>query len=251
MSPPTPQTQNITLQKISAVLFDLDGTLAHTAPDLCSALNRLLLEEGRQPVHIDDICSGISCGGANILNRFFGSDADRERQQYLLERFLDYYDDILCTETRLYPGVDEVLQHLNQKEITWGIVTNKRKRFALPLVSQLFDKHLHDCLVCGDTTPSPKPAPEPLLHAADILNVNARDCVYVGDSKNDITAAHAAGMYPVAVRYGYGNYSSTPDDWGAHIVLQEITELRDWLNDVTHPKADQANGADGADGMTK
>ena len=206
------------------VLFDFDGTLADTAADLGNALNRMRIERGLPGVPIDDVRPHASSGARGLLRVGFGlrpGDADYASMR---ETFLAYYGERVCVDTRLFPGIADLLQALESHGIAWGIVTNKPARFTLAIISAL---HLTPaCTVCGDTTPHPKPHPAPLLLAEERLSLATERCCYVGDDLRDIQAARAAQMRAVAVEYGYsGIDNGSPATWNADALIAHPQEL--------------------------
>lgn len=211
-----------------AVLFDLDGTLADTAPDLGGALNRLRARAGLPPLPIVELARVASSGARGMigygLDRHPG-DADYET---LRLAFLDEYAGALTRDSRLFDGVAELLQALAARGLRWGIVTNKAMVYAEPVVQGL---GLGGCavLVAGDSTPHPKPHPAPLLAASAALGLAPADCVYVGDDERDIQAAHAAGMPGVAAAYGYLGLGTPLAAWGAEAAIDRPLELLDLL----------------------
>lgn len=210
---------------IRAVLFDLDGTLADTAGDLALALNRLRLEHQFAPLPLERTRPYTSSGARGLLKIGFDLDPDDASYALMKERFLDLYGESLCVHTQLFEGMAELLGELDRKTIAWGIVTNKSKRFTEPLV-RLLDLHTRAaCIVSGDTTAKPKPAPDPLLHAAEVLRVDASACLYVGDDVRDVQSARAAGMPVIAAGWGYLGTEGDPSQWGADAVVDRPVEI--------------------------
>lgn len=202
----------------AAVLFDLDGTFADTAPDLGRAINAMRTARGLAPVPLDDTRRVTSLGARGLLGVGFGMGPDHADYAAMREEFLRIYENNLCCDTALFPGMAELIDEIEGRGIRWGIVTNKAERFALPLLLQLGYSKRAACIVGGDTTPHMKPHPAPLLAAAKMIDCVAEQCIYVGDDERDIQAGRAAGMQTIAVRFGYLN-GSNPDAWGAsHIV---------------------------------
>lgn len=210
---------------LKAVLFDLDGTLADTAPDLAGAINRLLAEHGHSAIALEHTRRHTSSGARGMIGASFGFKPDHHDYPRLRERFLDLYEEALCVETTLFPGMHELLDRIESASLAWGIVTNKAARFTDPLVEALGIAARAGCIVSGDTTPHTKPHPEPLLHAARKLALDPRACVYIGDDLRDIQAARAAGMLAVAARYGYLGDADSPDHWGADTVIDAPLEV--------------------------
>jgi len=205
-----------------AVLFDFDGTLADTAVDLGRALNRMRDKRGLPELPIGQVRPWASAGARGLLQAGFGMLPEHPDYKSMREEFLDYYDEAVCVETRLFPGMAELLAGIEAREIAWGIVTNKGSRFTRKLVEALGLAARVACVVCGDTTPHLKPHPASLLHAATELKLAPRDCVYLGDDKRDIDAARAAGMRSVAVEWGYGQDLQV---WKADAVIARPMDL--------------------------
>lgn len=207
-----------------AVLFDLDGTFADTAPDLGRAINTMRAARGLPPVPLSDTRRVTSMGARGLLGVGFGIGPDHADYAAMREEFLDLYEKNLCCDSVLFPGIAELVDHLEHHGIVWGIVTNKAERFAKPLLQQLGYASRAACIIGGDTTGHMKPHPAPLLAAAAAIGMAPADCHYVGDDRRDIEAGRAAGMRTVAVRFGYLN-GSDPDDWGADAVVSTPAEL--------------------------
>jgi phosphoglycolate phosphatase len=207
-----------------AVLFDLDGTFADTAPDLGRAVNSMRAARGLGPVPLSETRRVTSLGARGLLGVGFGMTPDHPDYAAMRDEFLQIYESNLCCDTRLFPGIAELVDHLEAGKSPWGIVTNKAERFALPLMQQLGYSTRAACIIGGDTTKHMKPHPEPLLAAARILAWSPSNCVYVGDDERDILAGKAAGMRTVAVRFGYLN-GSNPDQWDADLVIDEPLEI--------------------------
>ena len=209
---------------ISTVLFDLDGTFADTAPDLCHALNAMRNARGLAPVPLATTRPVTSLGARGLLGVGFGLAPVDPGYAALREEFLGFYGENLCRETRLFPGMAEALAAIEARGLRWGIVTNKAERYARPLIALLGYGSRTACIVGGDTTGRTKPDPAPLLCACDTLGAPAATCVYVGDDERDIVAGRAAGMRTVAVEYGYLN-GSAPVTWGADALIRHPREL--------------------------
>jgi N-acetyl-D-muramate 6-phosphate phosphatase len=207
-----------------AVLFDLDGTFADTAPDLAHALNLMRDARGLQHVPLDATRPVTSSGARGMLSVGFGMAPSDPDYPAMREEFLRLYEANLCSESRLFPGMPELLEQLQARGLAWGIVTNKAERYAKPLIAALAPTMRCDCLIGGDTTPHLKPHPAPLLAASCALGIAPQACMYVGDDARDVQAGRAAGMATVAVRYGYLNGSS-PDSWGADAVIDHPGDL--------------------------
>ena len=212
-----------------AALFDLDGTLADTAPDLGEATNLLLREEGQLPQPLETLRPHTSQGVRGLLQAGFGILPDAPGYERLSRRFLDLYAEGLCRNTRLFDGIPELLDTLEELGLGWGIVTNKRMRFTDPLVELLQLTPRTNCVVSGDTTAQAKPSPLPVLHACRLLDCRPGRTLYVGDDRRDIVAGKAAGCHTVAVSYGYLGDSGPVHGWGADLIIDHPAELADYL----------------------
>jgi phosphoglycolate phosphatase len=212
-----------------AVLFDLDGTLADTAADLARALNRLLVERGRKPVPPELTRPHTSSGARGLIGVGFGITPGDGDYEQLRARFLDFYAEDICVETRLYDGMPELLSRLEGGNIRWGVVTNKPARFTVPLMEKLGLSRRAACIVSGDTAPRAKPHPDSLLHATRELGLQPQQCLYVGDDLRDVQAARAAGMPVVAAGFGYLGDGGDPETWGADDVIAGPLEVLDHL----------------------
>jgi len=207
-----------------AVLFDLDGTLADTAPDLAAALNRLRAEQGLEPLPLERLRPFASAGARGLVHVGFGIKPGDSEYASLREAFLEYYRDRTCVETTLFPGIAELLEALAARGVAWGIVTNKATRFTDRIVSKLNLRP--DCIASGDTTPHLKPHPASLLHAAEQLGLAPAACAYLGDDLRDMKAARAAGMRPIAVEWGYHHPDNGgPGTWEADAVIAHPMDL--------------------------
>ena len=207
-----------------AILFDFDGTLADSAPDLAAALNVLRAENGMNPLPLEAVQPYASMGARGLLRVGFGLSPEDPGYLPLRNAFLDHYEKRVCVDTRLFPGMAELLRELVQRRIAWGIVTNKSSRFTPRIVEGL--KLAPACLVCGDSTPHLKPHPAPLLLAAEQLKIAPAKCFYIGDDLRDIQAARSAGMRPIAVEWGYTSPDNAgPSAWQADAVIASPGDL--------------------------
>jgi phosphoglycolate phosphatase len=214
---------------IDGVLFDLDGTLADTAPDLGAAVNRLRIDHGLAPMPIAALRPHASHGARGLLGAAFGVTPDDRRFAPLNAAFLAHYEKALAVDSMLFDGVAGVLDAIEARALKWGIVTNKATRFAGPVVAALGLAPRAGVVVCGDTTARAKPHPDPLLHAAAALGVAPSRCLYVGDSERDVAAGVAAGMRTLVALYGYIAAHETPRAWPADGWLEDISALARWL----------------------
>jgi phosphoglycolate phosphatase len=213
---------------IRAVLLDLDGTFADTAPDLGYAVNQMRITRGLLPV-ADDVTRPVTSSGARgLLGAGFGITPDHADYPAMRDEFLNLYEANLCRETCLFDGMAELIDVLESRALIWGIVTNKAERFALPLINLLGYGTRAACVIGGDTTGKMKPHPEPLYAATRAIHIDPAACLYVGDDERDIQAGRAAGMKTVAVRYGYLN-GSDPASWGADAVVDTPQDIFQWL----------------------
>lgn len=215
---------------IRTVLFDLDGTLADTAPDLGYALNTLLDEHRRPALPHDTIRPVASNGAAALIELGFGMDRGDPHFGPLRERFLDIYRANLTRATNLFPGMKELLDALPVRGINWGIVTNKPAFLTEPLVAQLGIAADAACVVSGDTTANRKPHPEPLLHACRLAGSRPEECLYVGDAQRDIEAGRLAGMQTLVALFGYIGSQDDPHAWGANGMIRKPADILDWLD---------------------
>jgi 2-phosphoglycolate phosphatase len=223
---------------IQAVFFDLDGTFADTAPDLGYAINVMRAARQLPPVPLEKTRPVTSMGARGLLGAGFGITPEHADFPAMRDEFLNLYENNLCRNTTLFPGMAELLTALESRGLKWGIVTNKAERFAIPLIDQLGYAKRSACLIGGDTTGKLKPHPDSLFAAAKTISVAACDCMYVGDDERDVQAGRAAGMRTIAVRYGYLN-GSDPASWGADAVIDAPIDM---LNYLAIPRPAQNSG---------
>lgn len=213
---------------IRAVLFDLDGTFADTAPDLSYAVNCMRVARGLPPVAEEKTRPVTSSGARGLLGAGFGITPAHPDFAAMREEFLNLYEANLCRQTRLFDGMADLVIALAARSITWGIVTNKAERFAFPLMKLLGYDRRTACIIGGDTTAKMKPHPDPLYAASRTIGIATADCVYVGDDERDVQAGRAAGMKTIAVRYGYLN-GSDPEQWRADAVIDTPMQTLDYI----------------------
>lgn len=221
--------------RIKGVLFDLDGTLADTAPDLGAAANQVRRDEGLPELPLAQFRPFASHGARGLLGVALSMQPDHPRFDECRAKFFDYYEAAVCTHTRWFEGVPELISELEARGIPWGIVTNKVSRFAEPLIAQLKPVLNAGCVICGDTTSRAKPHPDPLIEGARRLGIAPGECGYVGDALRDIQAAQAAGMHSIAAAYGYVGGETDPETWGAHYLSPSLLHLAHYLR--THARA--------------
>ena len=229
-------TRTIPLHAPRAILFDLDGTLADTAPDLAAAVNYLRKVRGLEPTPYAILRPTASAGARGMIGAAFGLTPADEGYETLRLEWFDRYQSAMAVESTLFDGVPELLAALTAAGIAWGIVTNKPARFTDPLIPQIGLAHA-GCIVSGDTTPHPKPHPAPLLEGASRVGIAPEHCWYVGDDLRDIEAGRAAGMVTVACSWGYCG-SHEPVTWGADYLVATPLDL---LRAVQAIGAGQAN----------
>ncbi len=210
-----------------AILFDLDGTLADTAPDLAGAVNRLRRQRGLEPTPFHLLRPHASSGARGLIGAAFGLQPGDKDYEALRVAFLESYEANLALESRLFDGIHALLDRLQTIGLPWGIVTNKAARYTDALVPQIGLQRA-GCVISGDTTPHPKPHPAPLLEAARRLELAPQDCWYVGDDLRDIQAGQAAGMATVAAGWGYGGQTE-PLSWGADALAESPLHLVNFL----------------------
>ena len=208
-----------------AVLFDLDGTLADTAPDLGGAMNQLLHEQGREPMSLEMLRPYVSSGARGMIAASMGITPADATYTDLQQRFLAIYQDALCVGTCLFAGMAEHLEDLDAKGIPWGIVTNKSQRFAVPLMEGLALRQRSVCIVCGDSAQRAKPHVHPMQLASAVIGIAASACIYVGDDERDIISGRAAGMKTVVAGWGYLGDGKPPADWGADGIAAEPKDI--------------------------
>ena len=214
---------------LEAVLFDLDGTLIDTAPDMAHTVNEMRRRRRLAPVPLEQVRPFVSHGARGMITSAFRITTEDPQFQALREEFLQIYADNICIDSRLFPGMEQLLRHLEERDVAWGVVTNKFERLARPLLEALDLSDRAAIIVGGDTCPRPKPYPDPLLHAAAELSVAPRSTLYVGDDKRDVDAARAAGMPVVVAAYGYLGDGDPPLLWGADAVLESPQAVLEWM----------------------
>jgi len=208
-----------------ALLFDLDGTLLDTAPDFISALNRQLADQHREPLPNHQIRSAVTNGSAGIIQTAYNLAPEDPQFEILRQQFLDYYLANIADQTALFNGMDALLSGCTQREIPWGIVTNKPWKYTQALLDQLNLAQQPATTICPDHVARPKPDPQALLLACSELKIKPTDCVYVGDHRRDIEAGRSAGMITIAAKWGYIEESENIVDWHADWVASSPEDL--------------------------
>lgn len=213
---------------ISTVLFDLDGTLVDTAPDLGHALNEVLRERGLASRPLEELRPHASHGSRGLIVHAFGFGPEHAEFAALRERFLAIYSRHLMVDTRLFPETEALLQALERAGRRWGVVTNKPAWLTDPLMEGLGLHTRAACIVSGDTAARPKPEPDPLHHACELLGCEAAECLYVGDAERDIIAGNRAGMTTLVALFGYLHADDRPATWGAAGMVESPLGILEW-----------------------
>lgn len=217
-----------------AILFDLDGTLLDTSLDFHLAINRLLTVENKPLTTYEKIRNAVSFGSKRMLYDALNlsdnmAEAHEEYITQLLPKFLQFYEQTEFKNTFAFPGIQNLLDTLDTQNITWGIVTNKHQALTTPLLKHANYLVRSACVVCGDTTNKPKPAPDPLLHACDLLKIAPEQCIYIGDAATDIQAGKAAKMRTIAAAFGFVPSNVNVEDWQADVIVNHPNEIYPWI----------------------
>ncbi|GAB2717847.1 MULTISPECIES: phosphoglycolate phosphatase [Comamonas] len=212
-------------RSIRAILFDLDGTLIDSAPDLGAAADQMRVARGLPSLPMADYRPFAGSGARGMLRVAFGMQPEDAEFPTMREEFFQNYERRMTQDTTVFDGVSDMLASIVARQLHWGVVTNKSKRFTEPLSRQMALFASAGAVVSGDTTPHAKPHPEPLLEAARRIGVAPQDCVYVGDDERDIIAGKAAGMHTVAAVYGYLGEKQSVAHWEADDVINSPHEL--------------------------
>jgi len=215
----------ITLGKQHAVLFDLDGTLVDTAPDLATALNATLAHAQLAPLPYDVIRPAVSNGANGLITLAFGDNVSEHDRQTYKTFLIDYYQQHIADKSVLFEGMSELLQHLEACQIPWGVVTNKPAYLTQPLLEQMNLSSRAACVVCGDQVKAAKPHPESIYLACKQINVQPSKAAYLGDAERDIRAGRLAGLTTIACGYGYVAKDDSMDAWNADISIHHSTDL--------------------------
>jgi N-acetyl-D-muramate 6-phosphate phosphatase len=208
----------------NAVLFDLDGTLVDTAPDMVTVLQHIQQEHGIEPAEYDLARSYVSNGAIGLLTLGF-PEVETEIGDELHQLYLERYAEMICQESRIFAGLDELLDQLDDIDCPWGIVTNKPEQLTEPLLIALGLAERSSCIISGDTLAVRKPDPAPLLLGCDLIGVDAATSIYIGDAERDIEAGRRAGMATIAAGYGYITEDDDPREWDANVIATTTEEL--------------------------
>lgn len=214
---------------IKAILFDLDGTLLDTAPDLALALNRLLRAHRLPEQSFESIRPTVSHGTSALIEFGFGIRRNTPNFMVLRDELVSFYGEAIATHTQTFPGIGEVLSTLEAKQIPWGVVTNKSTQLTQKLFRALSLPFKTDCVICGDTLNQCKPHPAPILHACQLLGVKPEETLVVGDAKQDIDAGKAAGAKTLLALYGYLHEKDIPNNWKPDGTITHPLEILEWI----------------------
>ena len=212
-----------------AVLFDLDGTFADTAPDLAAALNHTRASKGLPPMPLAEVRPQASHGVRGLFKLGFGIEPGDVDYEPLRQIFLDYYERHICVHTRLFGDTAALVTEIERRGMPWGIVTNKPHRFTVPLMQALGYAERAACLISGDSCARAKPWPDPLLRACELMGTAAADCIYLGDDLRDMQAARAAGMRGIIANYGYVGADASVVNWQARGSIDMPSGLLQYL----------------------
>ena len=217
------------MNKINTVLFDLDGTLVDTAPDMAAALDKLCLEENQEVLPYDIVRPHVSNGSIALVKLAFGNQIDESTLNRLKDRYLEIYKENVATLSTLFDEMNDVLNHLEKNDIKWGVVTNKPGWLTLPLMQALNLDLRSACIVSGDSTDNRKPHPEPMHYACELSGSKPEECIYVGDAHRDIEAGNNAAMKTIIALYGYIDSKDDTDEWKANAVIHSPSEILNHL----------------------
>lgn len=212
-----------------AVLFDLDGTLLDTVSDILYALNVVRLEENLPELPLGIFRPAVNLGSKAMIKLAFEMDDTHVRFPVLREKFLGLYEKHLANTTQFFPHVETLLTYLENKNIPWGIVTNKLTKYTSALLKALRMEHRPACVVCGDSLSTHKPDPAPVRYACELLKLQPRDCLFIGDAMTDVEAGKAAGATSLVALYGYISHEEDPLNWKADGYIKQAMEIIDWL----------------------
>ncbi|MDH5377622.1 MAG: HAD-IA family hydrolase [Gammaproteobacteria bacterium] len=218
------------MAKLDTILFDLDGTLADTAPDLAQALNLVLAEKGRPTLSFEDIRPTVSHGGRAMIERGFGFGPEHEDYEKTRLRFLEIYLQNIAQHTRLFDGMNEFLKEIEKQGLKWGVVTNKPSWLTNPLMTQLALTSRAACIISGDSAARAKPHPEPMIMACEQVGTEPERCVYIGDAQRDIDAGLVVGMRTLVALFGYLQEHDKPETWGADAMIDHPQEAWQYIN---------------------
>ncbi len=214
---------------ITTIFFDLDGTLIDTAPDMINAINILRRQQQQASLPLSALRDYVSHGSAVLIQKAFDIDHNHPQLEPLRQQFLQIYQQNIAIHSRLFTGMDVILNYLKQRQLKWGIITNKPSWLTNPLLKALNFTQDCCCVISGDNLIHKKPHPVPLLFACRLTHTQAQHCLYIGDAQRDITAAKRAGMKSLVARFGYIEAGEQPEQWGADGQVFEAEEILGWL----------------------
>src|SRR3990167_4760677 len=217
------------MTSLNCVLFDLDGTLLDTAPDLADALNQLRQQHHLNALPLADIRHLAGHGSAALLKIGMNVSDQHPHFTALLEEFFRLYQARLTNAAQLFQGIDTVLHYLDTHLIPWGIVTNRPSRFTFDLLKHFKLEHRAQCIICGDTLTKRKPDPAPILHACELLKQPPSSCLYIGDTQTDVIASKAAGTRSLVTLYGYQGAQDQPRSWNADAYVETAHDIIPWI----------------------
>ena len=217
------------MAKYDAVFFDLDGTLVDTAPDLAYALNQVLLEYNKSPLPLETIRPVASDGSPGLIKLAFGISAEDPEYTTIQTRFIELYRHHINRESRLFDGMENVLQTIEKTGLKWGVITNKPAFLTDPLMQALKLSQRASCIVSGDTTANSKPHPDPMLFACNASAVKPENCLYIGDAQRDIEAGNIVNMDTLIAHYGYLKSTDQPETWQAKATIYKPEEILNWI----------------------
>jgi phosphoglycolate phosphatase len=213
------------VSRIKTVLFDLDGTLVDTAPDMAAALDVLCREEGHAIIPYEQVRPVVSNGSLALIRLAFGDVLEKKRLEHLKQRYLEIYEDNICRDSMPFKGIETVLEHIESNGLNWGVVTNKPGWLTQPLMQSLHLESRAATIVSGDTTANSKPHPDPMHHACNEARSTVDECMYVGDARRDIEAGRNAGMKTLVASYGYIETEEDVNTWGADAIINTPEDI--------------------------
>ena len=214
---------------ISTVLFDLDGTLVDTAPDMAHSLNLLLEEHGEKTLPHEIIRPHVSNGSVALVKLGFSETIESQRLEQLKQRYLEIYQENIHVDSCLFTGMETLLNQIEQSGKKWGVITNKPSWLTEPLLQSMGLADRSACMVSGDTTAQRKPHPEPMFHACELIGTEASECIYIGDARRDVEAGNNANMKTIIASYGYIGDWEDIHSWGADAVIDQPDEIMQHL----------------------
>lgn len=217
------------MTRIKTVLFDLDGTLIDTAPDMAAALTVLCKEENQPALSYAQVRPLVSNGSVALVKLAFGDLDDEKRLMHLKQRYLEIYEENICIDSALFKGIETVLDHIENHGLNWGVVTNKPGWLTLPLMKSLRLTQRAATIVSGDTTPNSKPHPDPMHYACKQAESESQECIYVGDARRDIEAGRNAGIKTLVANYGYIETGEDVTAWGADAIVNEPKDILPYI----------------------